>query len=143
MVEELYSIYIKPFEHDWEVFPTTVEASNLQSPSIAKPLGASSGMCSICKQRNETLVCFSCQQRYRASWDDLPLCIVCGLDIDPSEFPSCYHCECCAGCAHISCVGECVSTWICRFCSQKGRKLSIYYSIDDKKSRILTPIYIE
>ena len=75
-----------------------------------------------------------------ASWDSLPVCILCGIDVDLTNESAVRFCKGCSGYAHVACIQNPCDDWKCPFCSRTDDPyLNVSYTISDKQLNVLSP----
>lgn len=94
-------------------------------------------------KENENIVLTEAFHQYcMATWDSLPVCILCGLDVDVTNTSSIRFCKSCAGYAHVTCIANPCDDWTCPFCSRTDDPyLRVSYKINDKQFNMLTPFF--
>ena len=139
-LSDIYKIYIQPFEEGWKLYgrqsPVPVELedrnevfSPLQNTNTRKSGKTKRGI------PDETF-----HQLCMASWDGLPVCIVCGIDVDLTNESAVRFCKGCSGYAHVACIQNPCDDWKCPFCSRTDDPyLNVSYTISDKQLNVLSP----
>ena len=133
-LSDIYKNYIQPFEEGWKLYgsqpPASVksEARNEKHASLYDINNRKS-------DKSETGVSGDAFHQYcMASWDGLPVCILCGFDIDLANKSTIRFCKGCSGYAHVTCIPNPSDDWKCPFCSRTDDPyLNVSYAIHDKR----------
>ena len=139
-LSDIYKNYIQPFEEGWKLYgsqpPASVksEARNEKHTSLYDINNRKS-------DKSEKGVSGDAFHQYcMASWDGLPVCILCGFDIDLANKSTIRFCKGCSGYAHVTCIPNPSDDWKCPFCSRTDDPyLNVSYAIRDKQLNVLSP----